>query len=232
MTVKLPRATIEELESLVEQLTRTEVTKRDLAMTRLADYERSGKVPIEVLLELADVESPNMTMYAISALGRNGDTKAVTKLAEMLERRRHENILILESLIDALGETANPAASKPLLELIGIRAGWKGKLFGRKGGKPEDEEAEARFKDRIALPVVRALEKIADPKAAELLGDFLSHADHLVRWHAIRTMVRCDVPLFNDKLKEMSKKDDHELVREVAEMALEKLSPLPPNLNN
>jgi len=30
----------------------------------------------------------------------------------------------------------------------------------------------------------------------------------------------------------MSKKDDHELVREVAEMALEKLSPLPPNLNN
>ena len=62
MTVKLPRSTLHELERLVEQLTRGEADKRKIAMNRLSDYERSGKIPLNLLLELSEAEKPSVSI--------------------------------------------------------------------------------------------------------------------------------------------------------------------------
>lgn len=233
MAIKIPRATIEELEGLVEQLNKPDPKLREDAMSRLDDHERSGRVPVEALLEIAESDRPNLSMYAIHALGRNGTPAAVKKLIELAERNRTGNVLFLETIVDALGEAGDATASSVLLGLLGIRTGLTGKLFGRRGRKGEDEDPQAeRLREQLTLPVVRALEKIADPKAAEQLGGFLEHGDALVRWHTIRALAACNVGTFGARIRELADGDPHELVREAAAIALDKLEPLPPNLNN
>lgn len=231
MAMKLPRVTIEELDGLVAQLNKPEAHLRDAAMTRLADHERNGRLPLAALLEFCEVENPALSMYAISALGRNGQPAAVKKLIDLMERHRAGNLLFLEQIIDALGETRSLQAAPPLAALLGIRGGWSGKLFGRRR-KEEDEAAQERLRDQLALPVLRALERVADPRTAPLLGDYLTHAEPLVRWHAIRIMAATNTTAFNDRLRDLAANDPQELVREAAALALERLEPLPPNLNN
>jgi HEAT repeat protein len=232
MALKLPHATIEELDALVEQLGKPDAKLRDDAMLRLGEFERSGRMPLQALLDFSESEQPALAMYAISALGRNGEPAAVKKLIELTERHRSGNLLFLEQLVDALGETRNVGASGLLLGLLGIRKGWSGKLFGRRSRKDEEEAAAEPNRAQITLPVLRALEKIEDPKAAQLLGEYLSHAEPLVRWHAIQNLVKCNVTEFLERLKEMAERDDNDLVREAASIAVDRLEPLPPNLNN
>jgi HEAT repeat protein len=232
MAMKLPRVTIEELDSLVEQLDKPDAAVREEAMKRLADYERAGRVPLEALLEFSEAENPSLSMYAISALGRNGETAAVKKLIDLAERHRAGNPMFLEQIVDALGETRNAGGASVLLSLLGIRSGWSGKLFGRMARKDEEDPAVVRNREHVTLAVLRALEKLEDPKAAALLGEYLEHPEPLVRWHAIQNLVRCKVQSFGERLKQMAADDPSELVREAAAIALERLEPLPPNLNN
>lgn len=233
MTLKLPRTTIEELDGLVNQLTKEDPRKREKAMIRLTDYERSGKIPLEVLIDLSQNDHPPLSMYAISALGRNGQPEAVDQLIKLFRKHRHSHQLFLETIIDALGESKSHKASGPLLELLGIKTGLVKRLLGRRSKKEDEEGSEAKqARDIFALPVTRALEKIRDPKAAEKLGDFLDHPDYLVRCHTIQNIQNCTLTGFSAKLKEMSEKDEHELVRESADIAHGHLQPLPPELNN
>lgn len=234
MTVKLPRSTLHELERLVEQLTRGDADKRNIAMNRLSDYERSGKIPLDLLLELSEAEKPSVSMYAITALGRNGQPSAVNKLIALMEKHKTSNPLFLETIIDALGDAKNPKAAAVLLGLIGIKRGLTGKLFGRRGRKnnPEEEGHDEGLREFLTLSVIRALEKIQDPGATKLLADYLAHPDPIVRWHIIQTILKCGLAEFNGQLREMAGRDDNKLVREMADIAVSKLEPLPPNLNN
>lgn len=233
MTIKLTRTTIEELEGLVDQLTKEDPQKRSKAMVRLTDYESTGKIPLEVLINLSQNDHPPLSMYAISALGRNGQPEAVENLIKLFYKHRRSHLLFLETIIDALGETKSSKASGPLLELLGFKTGLVKRLLGGRSKKEDEEGSEARkTKENFILPVLRALEKIQDPKASEKLGEFLDHPDYLVRCHTIQNIQNCRLTGFIGKLKEMSKKDEHELVRESADIAHGYLQPLPPELNN
>jgi len=231
MAMKLPRATIEELDALVEQLTKPEPPVREEATKRLLEYERNGRLPLDALLEFSESENPALSMYAISALGRNGQPPAVKKLLDLAERHRSGNPLFVVQIVDALGETRSATACPLLLSMIGLRPA-RGKLFGRKPRKEEDEAAAERGRAFMTLPVLRALERIGDAKSAALLGDYLEHAEPLVRWHAIQNLVSGNVVQFNERLRKMADNDTNALVREAASIAMERLEPLPPNLNN
>lgn len=233
MAIKMPRTTIEELEGLVDQLTKNDPQKRENAMVRLTDYERTGKIPLEVLIDLSKNDHPPLSMYAISALGRNGQPDGVDHLIKLFVKHRKSHVLFLETIIDALGESKSHKAAGPLLELLGIKTGLVKRLLGRRSKKEEEEGSEAqKTREHFALPVLRALEKIQDPKASEKLGEFLDHPDYLVRCHTIQNIQNCRLTAFSGKLKEMAKKDEHELVRESADIAHGYLQPLPPELNN
>jgi HEAT repeat protein len=233
MTLKLPRHVIDELDGLVEELSRNDPQRRESALVKLTDNERSGRVPLPVLLEMAGDERPTLSMYAISALGRNGGPAAVNKLLELLEAKREGNALLVETIVDALGECGSATAAPALLGLLGMRTGWTNKLFNRKARREEPvAEAELRLREYLTLPVIRALARIADPKTAALLGDYLAHPDPLVRWHAIQNLRQSKLTDFNDRLKRIAEQDQSALVRELASIALEQLNPLPPNLNN
>lgn len=233
MTIKLPRTTIEELEGLVDQLAKEDPQKRAKAMVRLTDYERTGKIPLEVLIDLSQNDHPSLSMYAISALGRNRQPEAVDHLIKLFVKHKRSHVLFLETIIDALGETKSSKASGPLLEILGIKTGLVKRLLGRRSKKEDEEDSEAsKAKEHFALPALRALEKIQDPKASEKLGEFLDHPDYLVRCNTIQNIQNCRLTGFIEKLKEMSKKDEHELVRESADIAHGYLQPLPPELNN
>ncbi len=233
MAVKLPRATAEELDKLVEQLGKPDTKLRETATLRLMDFERSGRLPVAALLEFSESDNPTLSMYAISALGRNGEAAAVKKLIDLAERHREGNPLYLEQIIDALGDTRSADAAGVLLGMLGIRAGWSGKLFGRRSRKEEEDAALERSRARLTLPVLRALEKIEDRKAAQALGgEYLGHEDPLVRWHAVQILMKCNVGEFNARLREMAAQEQDNLVREAASIAIDRLEPLPPNLNN
>lgn len=232
MTIKLPRITIDELERLVDQLTKESPDKREVAMVRLMDYERSGKIPLEVMIDLSQSEHPPLSMYAISALGRNGMPQAVSQLVKLLAKNRQGNPLFLETIIEALGETKSHKASATLLELLGLKTGLVDRWFARRSKKEEEGPEETKRREQMILPVIRALEKIQDPRASEKLAVYLDHSDYLIRWHTLQSILKCGLTEFNAKLKDMSANDQHELVREMADIAYGKLTPLPPELNN
>ena len=235
MAIKLPKETIDELDRLVTVMMKENPEERERALTLLIEYERSGKIPVSVLLELAAEENAALSMYAISALGRNGSADAVKCLLGLAEKHREGNPLMLEFIIDALGVSKSAEAAPLLLDLIGIKSGLKSKLMEKLGrGKQQEEDAARteRLREHILLPVVRALEHIGDPKAVILMEPFLNHSDHLVRWHTIRAIVNAEVQEFNGRLKEMAKKDENELVRDMADLSLYKLSGDHQGLNN
>lgn len=230
---RLPRAMLTELDTLVEKLTKAPAEERKMIMTRLEFYEKSGKIPLQALLAMCEDDNASLANYAIMGLGRDGSPEAVKKLLVLLEKHNTLNRMFQETIIDALGQAGDKLASPALLELIGIRVGWKAKLlafFRRK--KAEADPVQQKRRAYLTLPVLRAVEKLGDPRTVETLAPFLEHPDPLLRLHAIQNLMKSGVKDFNDQLRALSASDDHELVREAAELALTKLSPLPQHLNN
>lgn len=234
MSQKLPKELIKELDELSVQLTKGTPEERDMAMSRLGEYEKSGAISVDVLLDMVDHTDPSLRMYAMMALGRNGSARAVSKLLETAQALETGNVLLLETVVDALGETRDKEAIPLLLSLLGIQTkGWTSRLLGRLGKKKEEPTPEqSRRRDHLTLPVIRALEKIPDAQVAELLGDYLEHQDPFVRWHTIQILVKTDFGGYNETLRRMAASDQNNLVREMAEIALQKIQGLPPHMNN
>lgn len=235
MAAKLPRRLLEELDQLMEKLSKGDSGDRQEAMARLQNHEQSGKIPLESLMEMADEANMTMSMYGITALGRNGSPQAVQKLSKKVAQHRDGNVVYLETLVDALGATGQKSAAPVLLELVGIKITRAGKLLkwlGRKKNKNDENNGERRLQEYLALPVARAVENLLDPMAASAMSVFLDHSDPLVRWHTIQALLKSRVSDFNEKLQELSRDDPNSMVQEAAEIALIDLAPLPPPLNN
>ncbi len=233
MAIKLPKDVIAELDKLFDDLTKPDPELRRVALSRLNNFEQAGKLPLEALIDLASAPHPAISMYAIGALGRSKRPEAAQKLLALVEEHRAGNTLYLETIIDAVGDLGSKTATEPLLELLGIKLGWKNKLLGRLSFKKEEvTPEEERLRAQLTLPIVRALEKIQDPKAAEALWMCVDSEDPIVRWHAIQAVMKCELTEFNSKLKTLAEHDSSELVREMAQIALTKLGPLPQPLNN
>jgi HEAT repeat protein len=231
MAVRLPEEMIKELDGMMERLNKGDVDERQAVITRLMDYEKQGKIPVEVLLEMADEENVTPAMYAISALGRSRHPAAVGKLLELAEQYRSRHPMFTETVVDALGETGDKAATVLLLDFLGIRSGWKNKLLG-KLKKEEPAEEEKRFRIYITLPAIRALAKLADPRAADALSQFLDHEDSLVRWHAVQGIVKCGLTNLIPRLQQLAANDPNDLVREAAAIAVDSMQTPPPELIN
>jgi HEAT repeat protein len=224
---------IVELDTLFLRLSKGDVDERGAAMSRLISYEQAGKLPLESILEMAEEDNPAVSMYAISALGRSRNPRAVSKLLEMAQAHRAGNALFLETIIDALGDAGDPEATALLLEFLGIKLGWKNKLLGKLSFKKDElSEEEVQRRDALALPIVRALEKIHDPRSAEALWMLLDSDDPLVRWHAIQTVLKCELTEFVAKLRGFAEHDTSPLVKEMAQIALAKLETIPQHLDN
>jgi HEAT repeat protein len=233
MTEKLPKGLIEELDGLMKQLLHGNAEERGVAMSRLTAYEQSGRIPLTLLLEMADEADPSVSMYAITALGRSGHPQAVKKLAALAGAQREGNLLLLEMTVDALGETRSKEAVPALLELLGIGSGWTSRLLGRFARKNEEQQARVeKLRAQMALPVTRALEKIGDPRSAEAIGPFLDHEDPLVRCHTIGTIIHAGFTRSLDRIRQMAEEDPNPTVKELAQLALDKLAPPPAQFSN
>jgi hypothetical protein len=57
-------------------------------------------------------------------------------------------------------------------------------------------------------------------------------ADPLVRWHAVQAAMQCELTEFTPKLRTLARGDANDTVREMAQIALTKLEPLPQPVNN
>lgn len=231
MTEKLPKELIEELDGLMARLMRGNADERAQAMNRLTSLERSGRIPLSLLLDMAEESNPSVAMYAVGALGRNGGREAVAKLVALASGFRDANALMVETLVDALGETGSAEATPVLLEIIGRGGGWGRKLLGRLSRKKKEaaDAEQERFRAYMLLPVVRALEKIGDPKAIDAIADLLEHRDPLIRCHVIRTFINAGAR--NPKLQHLAEHDPNQMVKEVAQIAVEKLGPVAEPLN-
>lgn len=231
MRARLPEALIKELDSLMERMQHSEVEERQTIVARLMDYERSGTLPLEALIEMADEENPTAAMYAVGALGRSQQSAAVNKLLGLAGQYRERHPMFTETVVDALGEAGDKAATKVLLDFLGVKRGWGSRLLGRFRKKRVTEQEKA-FRTYIVLPAIRALAKLADPRAAEALGQFLNHEDSLVRWHAIQGIVKCGRTEFIPRLERMGSDDPADLIREAARIAVQSMQSPPPEFVN
>ncbi|MDH4225066.1 MAG: HEAT repeat domain-containing protein [Deltaproteobacteria bacterium] len=228
---KLPKRVLQELDLLFAKLSDKTHEVRESALSRLMAYESQGTIPLEALLAMLDEKNPVCVMYAISALGRNQSPKAVKQLLALAKRySKTMDVLMMENVVDALGTAKSKEGLPILLEIIGVSGFWK-KVSGRLVVKKTTDEAQ-RFRDYLLLPVLRALEKIGDPRTGEALGPLLDHDDSLVRWHTLKILMAAGVKDYNARIKEMAEKDPVQVVREAATIAMAKLSPLPEHLNN
>ena len=227
MTDKLPRKLIQELDNLAHKLVTAAPEERNRILTHLLRYEESGKVPLGALVRMTEEEEVNaVSVYAIEALGRNRQPEAVAQLLRLLQRHRGENYMLLETLVDALGETGSPQGAQPLLELLGFRPMWRSWLERVLPWLRAKEDASARARrEYLVLPVLRALAKIKEPRASVRLGMFLEHKDPLVRWHTIQNLVNTGRREHLPDLRKMAEQDPNDMVREMASIALEKLEP-------
>jgi HEAT repeat protein len=233
MLARLPEELIKELDHMMERLNKGDVDERQFINTRLLDYEKSGKIPLEALLEMADEGNPTMSMYAVGALGRSKHPAAVQKLLALAEDYRTRHPMFTETVVDALGETGDKAATMLLMDFLGVKSGWKNKLRGKFSLKKEEPtEEEKAFRTYIVLPAIRALAKLADPRAAEAFAACLEHDEALVRWHAIQGIVACGLTDFIPRLQQIGEKDGNDLVRERAQIAVESMRTPPPRLVN
>lgn len=234
MAEKMAKSLVLELDKLMEVLAGGDADARHVAMTKLESYERGGKIPVSALLEMAEESNPSMVMYAISALGRNKSPQGVRKLIALAKKHETGHRILLETVVDALGEAGDKSAGPVLLGLVGLKLRFAARMWDwlpwRR--RKEPTEAELRQRGAMALPVVRAVEKLNDPAAATALADYLDHDDPLVRWHAIRALANAKVTDFTDKLRQMGAEDGEEVVREAALIALNDLEALPRHLNN
>lgn len=229
---KLPRDMVLELDKLVETLAGDNPEERHVAMSRLESFEKGGKIPLDVLMDMADETNPSMMMYGITALGRNKTPPAVRKLIELVGKHKEGHQILLETVVDALGETGDRAGAPALLELMGIELGLGAKVRSLVRRKKQVSPEQQRRREVLALPVVRAVEKMGDPKASTAVAGYLGNEDSVVRWHAIRAIANAKITDFNDKLRDLAAEDEDEVVREAAQIALNELSALPRHLNN
>jgi len=231
MSQALPERVLAELDQLFDNLTRQEEPIRNRAMSRLMEYEKSGSIPLEALIDMTREKNPVVSMYAIGALGRNGSPQAVSRLLEMANKAMSENPLVLETLIEAMGAAKAKETVPFLLEMLGVKTGLK-KLLGKITPKKETDPEKAGLRDFLLLPIVKVLDEIGDPRAPQALEFLLEHEDHLVRWHMVRMVMNAQMAEVSTKIHFMAEHDANELVREMAQLALAKLNPLPPNMNN
>lgn len=233
MPARMSEEVIKELDQMMDRLNKGDVDERQLITTRLLDYEKSGKIPLEALLEMADEDNPTIAMYAVGALGRSRHPAAVLKLVALAEQYRTRHPMFTETVVDALGETGDKAATPLLLDFLGVKSGWKSKLLGKFSLKKEEQtEEEKGFRTYVALPAIRALAKLGDPRAAEAFGVCLEHEDSLVRWHAVQGIVACGLTDFIGRLARMGQGDADALVREAAQIAVERMQSPPPRMVN
>ena len=226
MSIKLPKGMIKQLDKLMNQLMTGNANTRAVAMNHLIGFEQSGRIPLPLLLEMAGEKSPSVAMYAIGALGRNGNADAVRKLTDLASEYRERNPLLIESVIDAIAEAASPEATPVLLELIGRGGSWGRKLLGKISLRKEEQDTETeRLREQFMLPVTGALEKIADPNAIEAIADLAGHADPLVRCHVVGIFAKAGSPAQIPKLSELAEGDPNSLVREAARLAVDRLAP-------
>jgi HEAT repeat protein len=232
MPVRLPEELLKELDHMMDRLNKGDVDERQFINTRLIDYEKSGKIPLDALLEMADEGNPTMSMYAVGALGRSRHPAAVQKLLELAGQYRTRHPMFTETVVDALGEAGDKAATMLLMDFLGVKSGWKNKLLGKLARKDEPSEEEQGFRKYIVLPAIRALAKLADPRAEPVFVACLEHDEPLVRWHAIQGIVACGLTGFIPQLQKIGEQDANELVREKARIAEESMRSPPPRLIN
>ncbi len=227
MANKLTKKAAEELDKLVHNLKSKEPEERSIAIKRLIDFERSGRVPLESLLQISKEGTPAQVMYAISALGRNSQPAAVNRLMEMLEKNKREHPLLLETIVDALGKAKNKQATEPLLKLLGLRLGATGKLLSKmkktsaKTKSSKEDSNQETIRNFVKLPVIRALKNIGDDRVAPLVGYLLEDKDVLVRWHTLEVISLASDFSHLEKIKDMEKNDESHLVKEKASIVLE-----------
>jgi HEAT repeat protein len=233
MQERMSEDVIKELDQMMDRLNKGDVEERQLILTRLIDFEKSGQIPVSALLQMADEANPTMAMYAVGALGRSKHPAGVTKLIALAEEYRTRHPMFTETVVDALGETGDKAATLLLMDFLGIKSGWKSKLLGKFALKKEEPTPEEQaFRNYIVLPTIRALAKLSDPRAADAFSALLNHADNLVRWHAIQGIVACGLTDYVPQLAQIGQKDPNALVREAALIAVERMqSPPPPMVN-
>ena len=101
MTVKLPKALVEELDLMAEKLVTGGVEERDKILSRLTGYERSGKIPLAVgcvvLLSVANSARANLVDWTLTGVEFDNSQTATGMFTYDADTNAFSNIAITVS---------------------------------------------------------------------------------------------------------------------------------------
>lgn len=195
--------------------------ERRSTLETLVEYEEQQAIESDRLMELVKDDNVLIQSYAVGALGRRRDEKAIPRLIELYGECR--NPVILTLLLDTFSEYGSSTFVDAVLRRLGAPS-WKERVK-RKLKRSEEEAFDYLFlQDQILIPSLKYLHRCdsLSPMAEKSLRNFLNHKDSNIRWHTLLIFDKFAFHLDEKELIEIQKNDTSRLNREQASIMLEK----------
>jgi hypothetical protein len=201
-----------ELVSLLDRLRFGEnASERNQALKDLKLYESEGRIKEEDLLNLLGDKDFVFQTYAIGAIGRLKLGRAIDRLCEMFEKSTDP--LILPLLLDAFIRFGSDQFCSCVEK----------KLFNLEKKKEENPEGDHSFiLEHILVPSLKYFQGSGNQKVKETISRFLINEDPIVRWNALIAFDKLELTISKEELETIRKNDSYVLVREQADIMLEK----------
>lgn len=186
-------------------------SERNQALKDLKRLELEGAFAEDDLLRLLDEKDFVFQTYAIGALGRLKIAKAIPALCKLYQKSTDP--LLLPALLDTFAKFPSKAFTDCVIN----------KLNQLLKSKEQDRTGNLAFLlEQVIVPSLKYLQLSGGEKVAEIVNRFLNDTDATIRWHALMTFDKLELPIVETELQKFAKSDTYALVREQASVMLEK----------
>jgi hypothetical protein len=186
-------------------------SERNLALRDLKRLELEGTFEADDLVRLLDEKDFVFQTYAIGAIGRLKIEKGIPALCKLYQTSNDP--LILPALLETFAGFQSDA-------FVACVVGKFNQLL--KNMDRDQTGNQAFLLEQIIVPALKYLQVSGGKKIAETISCFLNNSDATIRWHALMTYEKLELPITEEELQKIVQSDSYALVREQASVMLEK----------
>jgi len=184
---------------------------RNQALKELQILELEGNFQAEDLINLLEEKDFVFQTYAIGAIGRLKLEKGIPSLIRLFQESNDP--LVLPVLLNTFASFKDAVFVENVLEKVEA-------LLAKIESNPSG--GYGFLLEQIIVPALKYLQTAGDRKVEKTVQHFLNDSDPTVRWHALVTYDKLNLPMSDETLRQMMNHDKYALVREQAAVMLEK----------
>ncbi|OGG94985.1 MAG: hypothetical protein A2527_06500 [Candidatus Lambdaproteobacteria bacterium RIFOXYD2_FULL_50_16] len=197
--------------------------ERQNAYQMLLSYETAGEIKEADLLMLLGEADPVVQSHARGALARLGSEAAKPKILKLFAETNDP--ILLEEILETFTIYGTEDFIEAVIKRLANPIKKKGFFAKRVEGPIMEQLFDKDFVLRqILIPSIKYLGASRSPKAVKVLNSLIEHDDPMIRLNCLAAYDKIGVLPGPAKLAEMSKNDPSALVRDEAQILIEKHS--------